>query len=161
LVLATIHATQAAAAIQSVRSLGVHAHFLSTSLRGVVAQRLVRTLCPKCRVSIDLAEAPHTFDEIRPWLTANEGKVIYASKGCEACGMLGYAGRTGVYEVMPVTREIRELIAESRPMREVRDKAIEQKMLQFRHAAILKVARGETSTEEVFRAIPSEHLLDD
>ena len=70
-------------------------------------------------------------------------------------------GRTGVFEVMPVTREIRELISENRPTREIRDKAISQKMLQTRDAALLKVARGETSTEEVFRAIPSEHLLDD
>jgi type II secretory ATPase GspE/PulE/Tfp pilus assembly ATPase PilB-like protein len=161
LVLATIHASQAPGAVQSMRGLGVHPHFLSTSLRGVVAQRLVRTLCPRCRFSIDLADAPHTFDEIRPWLAADEGKAIYAAKGCDACGMAGYAGRTGVYEVMPVTREIRELISEGRPTRDIRDKAVGQKMLQFRHAAMLKVARGLTSTEEVFRVIPSEHLLDD
>jgi len=161
LVLATIHAAHAPGAVQSMKGLGVHPHFLSTSLRGVVAQRLVRTLCPKCRISIDLADAPHTFDEIRAWLAPDEGKVIYAAKGCEACNMMGFAGRSGVFEVMPVTREIRELISEGRPTREIRDKAVSQKMLEFRHAALLKVARGETSTEEVFRVIPSEHLLED
>jgi len=161
MVLATIHAVHAPGAVQSMKGLGVHPHFLSTSLRGVVSQRLVRTLCPKCRITIDLGDAPHTFDEVRAWLAPDEGKAIYASRGCEACNMVGYAGRTGVFEVMPVTREIRELISENRPTREIRDKAISQKMLQTRDAALLKVARGETSTEEVFRAIPSEHLLED
>src|SRR5258706_14246986 len=83
LVLATIHASQAPGAIQSMRGLGVHPHFLSTSLRGVLAQRLVRTLCPKCRFTSDLADAPHTFDEIRPWLAPDEGRASYAAKGGE------------------------------------------------------------------------------
>src|SRR5207253_2018522 len=67
LVFATIHAPVAAAAVQSIRSLGVHPHFLSTSLRGAISQRLVRTLCPACKTSFDLAYAPHTFDEVRQW----------------------------------------------------------------------------------------------
>src|SRR5262249_39455485 len=63
LVLATLHAPSASGAIQSMRSLGSNPHFLSTSLRGVVAQRLVRTLCPHCRISFDISDAPHTFDD--------------------------------------------------------------------------------------------------
>ncbi|MGB7157664.1 MAG: GspE/PulE family protein [Tepidisphaeraceae bacterium] len=159
LVLATIHAPAAAGAVQSMRSLGVHSHFLSTSLRGVVAQRLVRTFCPKCKLSFDLSDAPHTFDEVKQWLGPNEGKVLFAPKGCDACGMEGYAGRTGVFEVMPVTRAIRNLISDGKPARDIRTKAVEEGMLEFRHSALLKVAKGETSTEEVFRVIPSEHLL--
>ena len=84
LVFATIHAPIAAAAVQSMRSLGVHSHFLASALRGVVSQRLVRTLCTKCKTSFDLSDAPYTFDEVRPWLGPTEGKVLYAARGCDA-----------------------------------------------------------------------------
>jgi type II secretory ATPase GspE/PulE/Tfp pilus assembly ATPase PilB-like protein len=161
LVFATIHAPAAANAVQSMRSLGVHTHFLATGLRGVIAQRLVRTLCPKCKSSFDLAEAPHTFDEVRPWLSESEGKALYAPVGCEACGGTGYAARSGVFEVLTVSKAVRNLISDNRPTREIRDQAMAEKMLNFRQAALLKVAHGETSTEEVFRVIPSEHLLED
>jgi len=159
LVFATLHAPAAPAAIQSMRSLGAHPHFLASCLRGVVAQRLVRTLCPKCRVSFDLGEAPHTFDEVKPWLTQGEGNTLFASQGCDACGQTGYAGRAGVFEIMPVTPAIRELISEGSPSSDIREEAVKQGMLQFRQAALLKVAQGQTSTEEVFRVIPTEHLL--
>jgi len=159
LVFATLHAPNAAGAIQSMRSLGVHSHFLANSLRGVVAQRLVRTLCPKCKVGFDLTDAPETFDDVKPWLGADEGKMLYAPKGCPECHMSGYAGRTGIFEVMAVTKSIRNLISDGAPAREIRAKSIEEKMGEFRHTAMLKVARGETSTEEIFRVIPTEQLL--
>jgi type II secretory ATPase GspE/PulE/Tfp pilus assembly ATPase PilB-like protein len=159
LVLATIHATAAAGAVQSMRALGVHPHFLATALRCVVAQRLVRTLCPHCKTYFDLADAPHTFDEVRHLLSADEGKLLWAGQGCNACQMTGYDARTGVFEIMPITRELRHLISENHPVRDIRARAAQEHMLEFRHAALLKVARGETSTEEVFRAIPTEHLV--
>jgi type II secretory ATPase GspE/PulE/Tfp pilus assembly ATPase PilB-like protein len=158
LVFATLHAPSAPGAIQTMRSLGVHSHFLAHSLRGVVAQRLLRTLCPKCKVGFDLSAAPHTFDEVRPWLSGDEGKMLYAPKGCPECHQSGYSGRTGVFEVMSISKAIRDLIASGATAREIRDKALEEKMGEFRHTTILKVARGQTSTEEVFRVIPSEHL---
>jgi type II secretory ATPase GspE/PulE/Tfp pilus assembly ATPase PilB-like protein len=159
MVMATVHAAAAPGAIQSMRALGVHPHFLASALRGIISQRLVRTLCPKCKTSFDLSYAPHTFDDVRPWLVDDEGNTLYAAKGCGLCGLGGYAGRTGVFEVMPITRSLRNLIADGRPTREIRGKAVEEKMLEFRQAALLKVALGLTSTEEVFRVIPSEHML--
>jgi len=75
--------------------------------------------------------------------------------------MTGYAGRSGVFQVMPISSGIRELIADGMTSRDVRNRAVEEGMLQFRQAALLKVAAGQTSTEEVFRVIPTEHLLDD
>jgi type II secretory ATPase GspE/PulE/Tfp pilus assembly ATPase PilB-like protein len=158
-VLATIHAASAAGALQSVRALGVHSHFLGTALRCVVAQRLVRTLCPDCKTSFDLADAPHTFDEIAHLLGPNEGGNLVMARGCSACLQTGYAGRTGVFELMPISRTLRNLISDGAAIREIRLRAVEEKMLEFRHAALLKVAQGLTSTEEVFRAIPSEHLV--
>jgi type II secretory ATPase GspE/PulE/Tfp pilus assembly ATPase PilB-like protein len=159
LVFATLHAPVAAAAIQSMRSLGVRSHFLSTCLLGVIAQRLIRTLCPKCRTSFDIGHAPHTFDEVRQWLGPEEGKLLHAPRGCEACEMSGYDARTGVFEIMVISQQIRQLIADGRATREIRLRAIEEGMQEFRHAAMLKVARGLTSTEEVFRTIPPEYLL--
>jgi general secretion pathway protein E len=159
LVLATIHAPIAAGAVQSMRGLGVHPHFLSTALRGVISQRLVRTLCEECKTTFDLSIAPHTFDEVRPWLNPNEGHSLCAPKGCAVCQMTGYAGRTGLFEIMRVNQSVRELIAEGRPTQAIRDAAVADKMLEFRQTALLKVAQGLTSTEEVFRVIPTEHLL--
>jgi type II secretory ATPase GspE/PulE/Tfp pilus assembly ATPase PilB-like protein len=159
LVLATIHAPAAPGAVQSMRALGVHPHFLATSLRGAVSQRLVRTFCPHCRTSYDLGDDTGTFDEVRKWLGPEEGRTLYAAKGCEKCSMEGYAGRTGVFEVMPVSKDIRNLISDNAPAREIRAKAIDEGMVEFRQGALLKVAQGQTSTEEVFRVIPSEHLL--
>ncbi|MCL2648004.1 MAG: GspE/PulE family protein [Phycisphaerales bacterium] len=159
LVLATIHAASAAGAFQSMRALGVHQHFLASALRCVVAQRLVRTLCVKCRHSFDLADAPHTFDEVAHLLAPDEGKLLWSPRRCPACHHTGYDARTGIFELMPITRPIRTLIADNASTREIRLRAVEEKMLEFRHAALLKVANGVTSIEEVFRSVPSENLL--
>ena len=159
LVLATIHASIAVGAVQSMRSLGVNPHFLASGLRGILSQRLVRTLCPQCKVAIDLSHAPRTFDEVRPWLKPEEGHALHAAKGCPACQQIGYAGRTGVFEVLPVTSSLRLLISDGGTTGQIREEALKNAgMIEFRQGALLKVARGITSLEEVFRVIPSEHL---
>jgi type II secretory ATPase GspE/PulE/Tfp pilus assembly ATPase PilB-like protein len=160
LVLATLHAPVAAGAIQSMLSLGVHPHFLASSLLGTVAQRLVRTLCPECKVTYDLSDSPMSFDEVKKWLTPEEGHVLYGPKpaGCPKCRTLGYVGRMGVFEVFPVDREIRRLIQARETIQALRNHAIAQGMIEFRHSALLKVARGQTSIEEVFRVVPPEYL---
>jgi type II secretory ATPase GspE/PulE/Tfp pilus assembly ATPase PilB-like protein len=158
LVLATLHAPVAAGAVQSMLGLGVHPHFLASSLRGAVAQRLVRTLCPKCRVAYDISDSPGTFDEVRRWLNPDEGKVLYGPGGCADCKMLGYVGRSGVFEVLTVSKEVRKLIADRQPTQVIRQRAVAEGMTEFRPAALLKVALGETSIEEVFRVVPTEYL---
>ena len=159
LVFSTLHAPVAAGAIQSMRSLGVPDHFLATALRGIIAQRLVRTFCPHCKQSFDISHAPEMFEEVQDLLGEGEGQNLTATQGCDECGQTGYADRCGVFEVMDVERELRNLIAHGKPTEQIRDKAVEQGMLQFRQAALLQVAKGLTSAEEVFRVIPSEHLL--
>lgn len=158
LVLATLHAPIAAGAIQSMLSLGVHPHFLASSLLGAIAQRLIRTLCPECKTSIDLTDAPRTFDEVRKWLEPEEGRQMFAHRGCDACYHSGYTSRTGVFEVLTVSPDIRKMILERQPIQVLRQKAIEQGLIEFRHSALLKVANGETTFEEVFRAVPAEYL---
>ena len=161
LVLATLHAPSAIGAIESMIHLGANPHFLSQSLRGVIAQRLVRTLCRECRQPYDLADAPHTFDEVRPLLEPGEGNQLFGPKGCDACRNLGYASRTGVFEVLTVGPALREMILQRASAKDLRAKAVEEGLVVNRLAAILKVARGETSIEEVFRAIPAEYLTDE
>lgn len=161
LVLATLHAPDAASAVQSMRAFGVPNHFLAASLRGVVSQRLVRTLDTESRVAFDLSDAPHTFDDVRHLLGPGEGGTLYAHVPTEKNHMTGYTGRTGVFEVMPSTKALRTLIADGSPVEAIRTQARTDGMLPFRHAALLQVARGITSAEELFRVIPTEQLVVD
>jgi type II secretory ATPase GspE/PulE/Tfp pilus assembly ATPase PilB-like protein len=158
LVLATLHAPVAAGVIPSMLNLGVHPHFLASSLLGAIAQRLVRTLCPHCKLDFDLTDSPHTFDDVKRFLEPGEGYRLYGPRGCPECRQLGFAGRTGVFEMLVVTPAIRELIMEKQSLQMIRQKAGAEGLIEFRQSAMLKVARGETCVEEVFRAIPAEYL---
>jgi type II secretory ATPase GspE/PulE/Tfp pilus assembly ATPase PilB-like protein len=157
LVLTTLHAPVAAAAVHTMLRLDVHPHLLSSSLLGVVSQRLLRTLCPRCRVSFELP-TPHIFDEVRHRLQPGQGQHLYGPQGCPECYMTGYAGRTGVFEMLRVGPEIRRLIDERAPTPVIRAKAVEEGLVEFRQSALLKVAQGETSIEEVVRVLPGEYL---
>jgi type II secretory ATPase GspE/PulE/Tfp pilus assembly ATPase PilB-like protein len=158
LVLSTVHAPLAAGVIPSILNLGVHPHFLANCLLGAIAQRLVRTLCPQCKLVFDISDSPHTFDDVKGLLEPGQGDRLYGPKGCGQCRMLGFGGRTGVFEMMTVTPAIRQLIMERQPLQVIRQKACEEGLIEFRQTAMLKVARGETCVEEVFRAIPTEYL---
>jgi type II secretory ATPase GspE/PulE/Tfp pilus assembly ATPase PilB-like protein len=160
LVLATLHSPVAAGAIQSLRALGANPFFISSCLLGIVAQRLVRVLCQKCRVAHDIRESPDTFADIRSLMEMEPGMgdYLYAATGCDACRRQGYDGRTGVFEVMTFNRHLREMILQNRSVDEIQEEAIRHRMVEFRRAAMLKVAQGITSTEEVLRELPAEYL---
>jgi type II secretory ATPase GspE/PulE/Tfp pilus assembly ATPase PilB-like protein len=158
LVLATLHAPVAAAAIHSLRALGANPYFLSSGILGVVAQRLVRKLCPNCRVAYDISESPDTFVEIESLLEPGLGGFIYGPSGCEVCRHQGYNGRVGVFEIMTFNRSLRQMIRDGRAAEDLQQEAIKSGMVEFRRAAMLKVAQGVTSTEEVLRELPAEHL---
>jgi type II secretory ATPase GspE/PulE/Tfp pilus assembly ATPase PilB-like protein len=159
LVLATLHAPVAAGAVQSMKGWGVNPHLLGHSLLGVVAQRLVRKLCPQCRASFPLpADAPDPFEEVRSWLGPEEDHSLIAAHGCPACLNNGYSDREGVFEILPMSRAIRRLILEGKPPLQLREQARREGMIELRQAALLKVARGETTAEEVIRDVPSEYL---
>ncbi len=158
LVLATLHAPTASGAVQSMLNLGVHPHFFASSLRGVLAQRLVRTLCPVCRVAYDLSEAPLTFEDVKPWLDDDQGRQLYTANGCDSCKKTGYAGRTGVFEVLNVTPTLRRLINENVVSKILEQHAVADGMIEFRRAGLLKIAQGTTNIEEVVRIVPAEYL---
>jgi type II secretory ATPase GspE/PulE/Tfp pilus assembly ATPase PilB-like protein len=158
LVLATLHSPVAAGAIQSMRALGVNPYFLSSCLLGVVAQRLVRMLCPNCRVAYDISESPETFADIQSLLEPGLGTFIYGPGGCDECRHQGYRGRVGVFEILTANRQLRKLILDLRPAEELQQAAIAGGMIEFHRAAMLKVAQGITSMEEVLRELPAEYL---
>ncbi|HKD35200.1 MAG TPA: ATPase, T2SS/T4P/T4SS family, partial [Pirellulales bacterium] len=158
LVFATLHAPTAAAAIQSMLNLDVHPHFFSSCLRGVVAQRLVRTLCPNCKIAYDLSESPMTFEEVERWLEPGQGNQIFSAPGCPACANSGYTGRMGVFEVLNASAAVRRLMSRAADTAEIERQAIEDGMIEFRRAGLLKVAQGVTSTEEIIRIMPSQQL---
>src|SRR5262249_20234612 len=146
LVLSTLHAPVATAAVHSLLRLGVHPHLLSSALLAVVSQRLVRTLCPHCKKAFPVPSS-HIFDDVRPWLGPRDGDQLWSPQGCPACYMTGYAGRTAVFEMLRVSPAIREMIDEKASQAAVRQKAVEEGMVEFRLSALLKVAQGETSIE--------------
>ena len=98
---------------------------------------------------------------MKRWLEPGEGEAIYSAPGCAHCYREGYTDRTGVFEVLRVTPEIRRFILDRASARDIRAKAVEQGMLDLRRSALLKVAKGVTSTEEVVRMISTEHLVPD
>lgn len=160
LVLATLHASNAAGAVQSMRSFGINPHFFASSLRMAISQRLVRTLDPDHKMEFDM-EVGELFEDIQHLLAPGAGHKLYGPQPHMSNQMTGYTGRTGVFEIMPVSREIRNLIAAEEPTAKIYDQAVDDGMVTFRQAALLKVANGETTSEEVFRVIPSEQLVID
>lgn len=157
LVLSTIHAPNAAGAVQALRGFGIPSHFVASSLRAAVSQRLLRTLCPACQELDEDGHVPDTkrmMEEIRSFLPHAVDALRYRACGCAQCHGTGYAGSTAVYEVMPISEGIRDLILEGRPPREIHALAVQQGMLTLRQAALLKVAQGRTTMEEVRRVVP-------
>lgn len=157
-VLSTLHSPVAAGAVLSMAALGVNRYFLSNCLLGVVAQRLVRTLCPKCRVAYDISESPETFADVQPFLEPGFGSYIFGPGTCDTCFQQGYAGRTAIVELLVSNRAIRQLIARGCTSEELQTFAMQNGMLEFRRSAMVKVAMGITSTEEILRELPTEEL---
>ncbi len=157
-VLSTLHSPVAAGAVQSMAALGVNRYFLSNCLLGVVAQRLVRTLCQKCRVAYDISESPDTFSDVQSFLDPGFGTYIFGPGSCEACLQQGYSGRTAIVELMVFNKALRQLVAKGCSSEELQTFAIQQGMLEFRRSAMVKVAMGVTSTEEILRELPTDQL---
>jgi general secretion pathway protein E len=149
LVLSTLHTNDAATAVSRLLDLGVEPFLLSSVLVGIVAQRLVRTICQECSMDGLL-----THDEAAtlniPGAESRRLRVRYGA-GCPVCRGTGYRGRTGIFEVMPVDRRVRELIEERSSAVDIKREAMAEGMMTMRECAIKKLARGATTIEEVLR----------
>ena len=146
LVLSTLHTNTAVGAVTRLRDMGVEPFLLSSSLIGVVAQRLVRLLCPGCKTPVKTSEKECEILGVSP----TDPPVIYQPNGCEQCGQLGYRGRTGIYEVIEVDDGMRNMIHEGASEHALEAHARKQSS-SIREDGMRRVLAGHTSLEEVLR----------
>jgi general secretion pathway protein E len=153
LVLSTLHTNDAPSAITRLLDLEVPSYLLQSTLLGVMAQRLLRTLCPHCK-------EPHELDDsswehlVAPWKATKPKGSTYVAKGCLDCRMTGYQGRVGIYETMVMTPELRKAVTPETDLAALRDLAYREGMRPLRIAGAAKVAVGITTVDEVLQTAP-------
>ena len=151
LVLTTLHTETAAAAVPRLLDLGVEGYLLRSVLRAVIAQRLVRQLCEHCKTPKTLQEADFAEDLRLAAFGFRPGEVLHEPRGCERCGGTGYRGRLGVFEVLELTNDLRELIDEKTDGAKIDDKAIRAGMTTMLDDGLAKCRAGLTSPAEILR----------
>jgi type IV pilus assembly protein PilB len=149
LVLSTLHTNDAPSTISRLMNMGIEPFLVATSVNLICAQRLVRKICQSCKEPLDVPEqamldAGFTPEELKT-------TKIYAGKGCGTCNKTGYKGRVGLYEVMEINDELRELILVGASALELKKKALDHGMIMLRRSGLTKVAQGLTTLEEVLR----------
>jgi type IV pilus assembly protein PilB len=149
LVLSTLHTNDAPSTISRLMNMGIEPFLVATSVQLICAQRLVRRVCTNCKAELkvplqSLIDAGYTPQEAQEVVT-------YKGKGCEKCNGSGCKGRTGLYEVMEMTEELRELVLVGASSLELRKKAVELGMITLRRSGLIKVREGLTTLEEVIR----------
>jgi general secretion pathway protein E len=152
LVFSTLHTNDAAGAISRMLDIGVEPYLVASSLIAVVAQRLVRLICPECRTE----QAPTPEDlkllrEVKLGLSELRDGHLFMGRGCDNCFNTGYTGRTAIYEILPVTEEIRSLIVDRASATVIKRAAMEQGLVTLRGDGIRKVRLGQTTIQEVLR----------
>ncbi len=149
LVLSTLHTNDAPSTISRLMNMGIEPFLVATSVNLICAQRLVRRICSQCKEPLQilpqaLRDAGYTPEE-------SEKVIIHHGRGCATCNNTGYKGRVGLYEVMEINDELRELILVGASALELKKKALETGMITLRRSGLLKVALGHTTMEEVLR----------
>ena len=147
LVVSTLHTNSTAASISRLIDMGIEPYLLGDSLVGIIAQRLVRRLCPECKESYEADEEEKRVLKV----PQNEPLKLYKACGCEACGNTGYYGRIGVYEIMPISRKIKNLIASGANADEITAQAVTEGMNTLRMSASNYVKQGLTSFSEMMK----------
>ncbi len=147
LVVSTLHTNSTAASISRLIDMGIEPYLLGDSLVGIIAQRLVRRLCPECKEPYEADEEEKRVLKV----PQNEPLKLYKACGCEACGNTGYYGRIGVYEIMPISRKIKNLIASGANADEITAQAVTEGMNTLRMSASNYVKQGLTSFNEMMK----------
>jgi general secretion pathway protein E len=157
LVLSTLHTNDAASAITRLLDLGVAPFLLNSTILGVMAQRLVRTLCKHCKEKIPYEagrEGDMSWEDfVAPW-KAKRPTHIYRPVGCLECRNTGYMGRVGLYEIMLLSPEVRRLVTAAADVAKIREQAYKEGMKPLRISGAMKVATGVTTLEEVLKVAP-------
>ncbi|MDF1763205.1 MAG: GspE/PulE family protein [Oleibacter sp.] len=156
LVLSTLHTNDAPSAFTRLLELGLPSYLIRSSVLGVMAQRLIRTLCPHCKVKEPIEDA--TWKQLTaPWLVKTPSHVFNA-KGCLECRGTGYLGRMGIYEVMPMSETLENLVTDTTDHQKLRQAAMKEGMHSLRLSGAHKVAAGLTTVTEVMRVAPATKL---
>jgi general secretion pathway protein E len=153
LVFSTLHTNDAASAITRLTDLGVPSYLISATVIGVLAQRLVRTLCPHCKKPDEAVRPEMLAEAIKPW-RLNGHIQPYKPVGCLECRMTGFKGRVGLYELLPISEALRTAIHPHIDMPRLRQMAAKEGLRPLRPAGVMKVAEGVTTLEEVLRNTP-------
>jgi len=152
LVLSTLHTNDAPSAVTRLLDLGVPYYLLNSTVIGVMAQRLVRTLCPHCKEAGELDD--DTWNRlVTPW-KANKPAQVYYAKGCLECRMTGYMGRVGLYEMLTMTPALRRLVTPETDLEAITDQAYKDGMKPLRISGAAKIAAGVTTVDEVLKVAP-------
>ena len=154
IVFSTLHTNDSAGALTRLSDMGIEPFLAASSVMGVVAQRLVRTICPYCRESYQ--PTPDVLKEMGFGGAFSPDVVAYRGRGCDKCMQLGYRGRTGIYEMLTVDDTIRELILKKSDSATIKYAAIQGGMLPLREAGLAKAFAGNTSLEEILRVTQEE-----
>ncbi len=155
MVLSTLHTNDASGAVTRLDEMGVEPFLTASSLVGVLAQRLVRRLCPKCKEEYEIshAELKKIVPDLEEYGYNQPSYKLYKAKGCLTCNNTGYKGREAVFEFLTVTEEMKRLILDRATVAEVKKLAMSQEMLTLKDEGLYKMMEGNTSLEEVLRVI--------
>ncbi len=153
LVFSTLHTNDAPSAVSRLMELGVPPYLINATLLGVLAQRLVRTLCPQCKQRDEETSAATLAEAVRPWKLSGSYQP-YKPVGCVECRMTGFRGRMGLYELLTVSEALKQQVHTSPSMDALRRQAVQDGMRPLRLAGALRVAEGVTTLDEVMASTP-------
>jgi general secretion pathway protein E len=156
LVFSTLHTNDSPAAITRMLDLGAPSYLLNATIEGIMAQRLVRTLCPHCKEKVPFQrESEHRlWHSVCSPFKATPPQFVYRPAGCIECRNTGYLGRVGLYEILQMTREVKQQITEKTDVAALTQAGYRQGMRPLRLSGASKVAQGVTTFEEVLKAVP-------
>jgi len=145
-VISTLHTNDTASSLTRLYDLGIDPYLMKTSLNGILAQRLIRVICDKCK-------SPHIYDEksLKSFDASNSGETLYKGKGCGKCRMTGYYGRQGVHELLVINESVRVLIDGKTPEDKIKKLAMKEGMRSLQQNAMQVFKNGETTLEEVIK----------
>ena len=150
LVLSTLHTNDAATTIFRLLDLGIPPYLIHSSLNGIVAQRLVRKICPYCAQDFEMDAKE--LDDLGLKIKSQGIIKLKHGKGCSKCRNTGYKGRTGIYEIMPYSESLKLLTSGDAGLDKLRKKAVEEGLVLLRENGIRKMLNGQTTYQEILRA---------
>jgi type II secretory ATPase GspE/PulE/Tfp pilus assembly ATPase PilB-like protein len=147
LVLSTLHTNDAPASITRLINVGVEPYLISAAVNAILAQRLVRKICPHCK------EEFHPSDEMKEFLTLQgfPDQATYRGKGCDRCRKTGYAGRLGIYELLVMDDALRDMVTRNPDVNQLRKLCRERGLVSLRDDGLAKVMKGLTTVDEILR----------